>query len=200
MIIITGIFHTAEEWSSNNGYNLDKEGELATVRTHGQYFYFTIITLSTVGYGDIYPTTAIGQVVVLVAIMITIGYFAMKFSDIKDWLGGIYNSVRYARKKLTPAARVVISGHLSGENISDFLNDLLNKDRNNSFLDVILLGEEPPNRELRKSFNKYWNVRYCIGSLLESKQFKSIFGDNDTGRSKDSLVLLVDRSNPNILD
>lgn len=109
-MLIAGIFHTAEEWSTNNNYNIDKDGELTTVRTHDDYVYFTIVTLSTVGYGEICPKTVIGQVIVLIAIVITIGYFAMKFSDIKDWLSGIYNSVRYARKKLTPAARVVITG------------------------------------------------------------------------------------------
>lgn len=60
IILIAGIFHTAEEWSTNHSYNLDKDGELAMVRSHADYFYFTIITLSTVGYGDIYPSTAIG--------------------------------------------------------------------------------------------------------------------------------------------
>lgn len=110
IVLIAGLFHTAEEWSTNHNYNIDKDGELATVRTHDDYFYFTVVTLSTVGYGDISPSTVIGQVVVLTAIIITIGYFAMRFSEIKDWMSGIYNSLRYARKKLTPASRVVITG------------------------------------------------------------------------------------------
>lgn len=186
------MFHTAEEWYTNHNQNIDKNGEVVSVRTHDEYFYFTVVTLSTVGYGDISPSTPLGQLIVMIAIIVTIGYFATRFSNIKDWLVRIYASARFARKKLTPSVRVVVSGQLTPQNLGEFLADFLHEDRCNQHLDVVVVGEEAPDRQLRKKFDKYWNVRYCMGSLLNDTHILTLFGKE--GKRSDSLVLIADRT------
>lgn len=39
-------------------------------------YYFTIVTIATVGYGDLHPTTDIGKIGVTVIIMLGIGLFS----------------------------------------------------------------------------------------------------------------------------
>lgn len=57
LCMIAGLFHTAEEWESGSGSHLDVDGALTNIRNYREYFYFATITLSTVGYGDISPST-----------------------------------------------------------------------------------------------------------------------------------------------
>lgn len=44
--------------------------ELSMENVYGDYIWLTVITLMTVGYGDMYPTTPLGR---FVAILISIG-------------------------------------------------------------------------------------------------------------------------------
>ena len=53
---------------------------------------------------------------------------------------------------------------------------------------------------MRKAFGRYWNVRYCIGSIFEAANMKKIFGKSDRGRSCDSLVLLLDKNDGNVIE
>src|SRR4030042_1446805 len=48
--------------------------------------YFTIVTMSTVGYGDILPTTAAGKIFALFIIIIGIGTFLTLLTSVAQWL------------------------------------------------------------------------------------------------------------------
>lgn len=61
-LIITGgtaFFHAVEGWSWLDSY------------------FFTVVTLSTVGYGNLVPATALGKIGTTVFIMIGLGIFAV---------------------------------------------------------------------------------------------------------------------------
>jgi hypothetical protein len=49
-------------------------------------FYFTIVTIATVGYGDIHPVTAGGKVFSIFLIIIGIGTFLTLLTNIVQWL------------------------------------------------------------------------------------------------------------------
>jgi len=55
----TAFFHYVEGWSWLDSY------------------FFTVITLSTVGYGNLVPVTAIGMIGTTILIMIGLGIFAV---------------------------------------------------------------------------------------------------------------------------
>lgn len=54
----TIFFHLNEGWSWLDSY------------------YFTIVTVATVGYGDLHPTTDVGKIAVTIVIMLGIGLFS----------------------------------------------------------------------------------------------------------------------------
>jgi voltage-gated potassium channel len=48
--------------------------------------YFTVVTIATVGYGDISPTTAGGKILAIFVIIIGIGTFVTLLTSIAQWL------------------------------------------------------------------------------------------------------------------
>jgi voltage-gated potassium channel len=52
----------------------------------GDAFYFTVTTISTVGYGDIYPTTIAGKALAIVLIIIGVAAFTGVVVDGSGWL------------------------------------------------------------------------------------------------------------------
>lgn len=58
IIISTVFFHLTEKWNWIDSY------------------YFTIVTVATVGYGDIHPTTDIGKIGATIVIIMGIGLFS----------------------------------------------------------------------------------------------------------------------------
>jgi voltage-gated potassium channel Kch len=57
VIVGTVVFHLLEKWSWVDS------------------FYFTIITLATVGYGDLTPTTPVGKIVTVIFVIVGVGIF-----------------------------------------------------------------------------------------------------------------------------
>ncbi len=53
----TVVFHQLEKWSWIDS------------------FYFTIITLATIGYGDLVPTTPVGKLVTVIFVIVGVGIF-----------------------------------------------------------------------------------------------------------------------------
>jgi voltage-gated potassium channel len=52
----------------------------------GDAFYFTVVTIATVGYGDIYPTTTAGKVLAIVLIIVGVAAFTGVIVDGSGWL------------------------------------------------------------------------------------------------------------------
>jgi voltage-gated potassium channel Kch len=57
VIVGTVVFHLLEKW------------------TWIDSFYFTVITLATVGYGDLTPTTPVGKLVAVIFVIVGVGIF-----------------------------------------------------------------------------------------------------------------------------
>ncbi len=90
--------------------------------------YFTITTLSTVGYGDIYPVTSIARIFDIILIVVGLGVF---FSTITVLAGGFMNDSINA-----------LTGRISGVE-----KKLLNRH-------IILIGYGPTNEKLAINLKK----------------------------------------------
>ena len=78
LCLVAGLIQTAEEWTAESGIHESSEGEITNIRNYGEYLYFATITLSTVGYGDISPSTYFGRVVILTLILTCVPIFVAK--------------------------------------------------------------------------------------------------------------------------
>ncbi|MGL5084511.1 MAG: potassium channel family protein [Clostridium sp.] len=75
-------------------YFFEKNGE--TTSTYGDALWLSLVTLTTVGYGDISPKTTAGRVVAITLMLTGIGFLSMLTSTISSYL----ISMRDHREKL----------------------------------------------------------------------------------------------------
>ena len=65
-------------------YFFEKSGE--TISTYGDALWLSLVTLTTVGYGDISPKTTAGRVVAIILMLTGIGFLSMLTSTISSYL------------------------------------------------------------------------------------------------------------------
>lgn len=78
----TVFFHLIEGWSWIDSY------------------FFTVVTLSTVGYGNLVPVTAIGKIATTVLIFVGIGVFALAIQQYAQyWVHRREEAMKHTRKR-----------------------------------------------------------------------------------------------------
>ncbi|XP_078494254.1 calcium-activated potassium channel subunit alpha-1-like isoform X4 [Ciona intestinalis] len=156
--------------------------------TYWESVYLLMVTMSTVGYGDIAAKTTLGRFFMIFFIFGGLAMFASYVPEIIELIGtrkkygGAYTSVS-GRK------HIVVCGHITLESVSYFLKDFLHKDRDDVNIEVLFLHSIPPNLELEALFKRHFTqVEFFEGSVLNS---------NDLSRVKmegaDSCVILANK-------
>ncbi|XP_058882358.1 calcium-activated potassium channel subunit alpha-1 isoform X10 [Acipenser ruthenus] len=128
--------------------------------------YLLMVTMSTVGYGDVYAKTTLGRLFMVFFILGGLAMFARYVPEIAALIlnrkkyGGIYNSTR-GRK------HIVVCGHITLESVSNFLKDFLHKDRDDVNVEIVFLHNISPNLELEALFKRHFTqVEFYQGSVL----------------------------------
>lgn len=136
-----------------------------------EYAYFTIVTLSTVGYGDISATTDIGRAFMTFFIIAGIAFFAFALPSLVDIAIDFYHRTQWRKFDMTRVPRhILVCGHITHVTVSDFLKDFLHKDRGDRKTHVLLMHTARPDTNLRKILHLYYTrVQYTIGSALNAK-------------------------------
>uniref|UniRef100_A0A8C2E058 Calcium-activated potassium channel subunit alpha-1 n=1 Tax=Cyprinus carpio TaxID=7962 RepID=A0A8C2E058_CYPCA len=128
--------------------------------------YLLMVTMSTVGYGDVCAKTTLGRLFMVFFILGGLAMFARYVPEIAALIlnrkkyGGSYNSTR-GRK------HIVVCGHITLESVSNFLKDFLHKDRDDVNVEIVFLHNISPNLELEALFKRHFTqVEFYQGSVL----------------------------------
>ncbi|XP_050567996.1 calcium-activated potassium channel subunit alpha-1 isoform X10 [Cygnus atratus] len=134
--------------------------------TYWECVYLLMVTMSTVGYGDVYAKTTLGRLFMVFFILGGLAMFARYVPEIAALIlnrkkyGGIFNSTR-GRK------HIVVCGHITLESVSNFLKDFLHKDRDDVNVEIVFLHNISPNLELEALFKRHFTqVEFYQGSVL----------------------------------
>eukprot|EP00002_Diphylleia_rotans_P028482 TRINITY_DN5751_c0_g1_i2.p1 TRINITY_DN5751_c0_g1~~TRINITY_DN5751_c0_g1_i2.p1 ORF type:complete len:842 (-),score=118.39 TRINITY_DN5751_c0_g1_i2:386-2911(-) len=99
--------------------------------------YFMVITLATVGYGDVSPRTLPGKYFISMMIIMSVVYVPVQASQIYEIFSRISNSLtKYNGAK---DGFVLLTGELSLHRIKSFLRELFHQDHGKQYLDVVIL-------------------------------------------------------------
>ncbi|XP_068249479.1 calcium-activated potassium channel slowpoke isoform X40 [Palaemon carinicauda] len=155
-----GIIHLLE----NSGDPLDFTN--AQPLSYWTCVYFLIVTMSTVGYGDVYCHTVFGRTFLVFFLLVGLAIFASCIPEIID-LVGTRSKYGGTLKNERGRRHIVVCGHITYESVSHFLKDFLHEDREDVDVEVVFLHRKPPDLELEGLFKRHFTtVEFFQGSIM----------------------------------
>ncbi|XP_076172049.1 calcium-activated potassium channel slo isoform X33 [Ptiloglossa arizonensis] len=128
--------------------------------------YFLIVTMSTVGYGDVYCHTILGRTFLVFFLLVGLAIFASSIPEIIELVGSRSKySGEYKREH--GKRHIVVCGHITYESVSHFLKDFLHEDREDVDVEVVFLHRKPPDLELEGLFKRHFTtVEFFQGTIM----------------------------------
>jgi len=124
--------------------------------------------VSDAGYGDIFCTTILGKISIMLFILVGLAMFAACIPEIIDLIG---TRNKYSGHYLKEPARrhIVVCGHITYESVLHFLKDFLHEDREDVDVEVVFLHRSEPDLEFEGLLKRqHTRVKYFQGSLMNA--------------------------------
>ncbi|KAL7018335.1 hypothetical protein ACKWTF_010719 [Chironomus riparius] len=136
--------------------------------------YFLIVTMSTVGYGDVFCETVLGRTFLVFFLLVGLAVFASWIPEITELAaqrskyGGKYN--KDVRKR-----HIVVCGHITYESVSHFLKDFLHEDREDVDVEVVFLHRKEPDLTLEGLLKKHFTtVAFFQGTMMNAVDLERV--------------------------
>ncbi|KAG2437227.1 hypothetical protein HXX76_005890 [Chlamydomonas incerta] len=160
-------------------YELELNSEPVQLHTA---VYWACVTIATIGYGDYAPTTAIGQLIFPVIILIIILVLPQKISNLSEVMQSFTRYMRASFSSRGFGQHVVLTGHVTYVSAQTFISEFFHPDRGYQDLDIIMLRPCDPEPQLVITMNNVqWErrVKYLHGSPFRAEDLARA----DTGRA-----------------
>ncbi|NXL32673.1 KCNU1 protein, partial [Glaucidium brasilianum] len=136
--------------------------------------YLVMMTMSTVGYGDVVVQTTLGQTF---NIFFIIGGLVLFANFIPEVVEIVQSSKNYKSSYEVVSGKnyIVVCGNITLESVTTFLRDFLLQDRGSVCTEILFLGESLPSLELEAVFKCYSAyTTFFYGSALNSGDLKRV--------------------------
>lgn len=156
--------------------------EKSALKFH-DYLYFVVVTLATVGFGDVYPQTELGRIC---AITIILTFLAIIPAQVEQLARQFGLSSKFARismqqSKSKSSELVVILGNPQVDGYKSFLQELYHPDHGGLDIQTVIMNSSSPSDEVSAllKLNKLKNnIQYLEGNPLNANDLKRALVEN----------------------
>lgn len=146
-----------------------------------EMIYFMIVSMVTVGYGDIFPFTNYGRALIILTIAVMLGLLPIQLQALVkvQSLTSKYARVQYKSKK--DSKHIIVLGNAPPDDIKMFLNECYHQDHGQSDIIVIIMRNSAPSKELVDILNTHsGRAIYLEGNPLDRNDLKRAVADQAT--------------------
>ena len=164
------------------------------------FLYFTVVTISTVGYGDIYPVSEEGRFVIICLIIFAAFLIPKETGELLTLLENTSIYSREIYNSNSDITHIVICGNLSVDGLKSFCEELFHIDHGKGEKNVVIIDPKMPSQEMKLFLHtgKFEvNLRYLQGDPMLDKDLDRA----DIVNAK-TTVILTDKytTKPNSID
>ncbi|KFR13102.1 Calcium-activated potassium channel subunit alpha-1, partial [Opisthocomus hoazin] len=136
--------------------------------------YLVMMTMSTVGYGDVVVQTALGRTFIIFFIIGGLVLFANFIPEVVEIVES-HKSYKSSYEVVSGKNFIVVCGNITLESVTMFLRDFLLQDKGNVCTEILFLGESLPSLELEAVFKCYSAyTTFFYGSALNSEDLRRV--------------------------
>lgn len=163
-------------------YNMSCDGKCNL--SFFESMYFLIVTITTIGYGDISPTTKESKIIIIFIIAIGVAVFA-SFGPamVEMFKKSPPYMLEYDDSK---SSHVVVCGYINTSTVSNFMRDFLHPENEDHETTAVFLNTIPPPEELQNLMHRnFYRCQYYQGSPLRASDLTRV----KLGTAKACLVI-----------
>ena len=176
IFIISGLMQIVERTEIDNliktQINPLTQLELKLSKHFHHYLYYTIVTLSTVGYGDIWPHTFLGKIIFIILDFMILAVVPHLINDLIVLIlsQSVYARNYYRAKEEIP--HILLVGNISTESLKSFCQEFFHPDHGSQYRHAVILNQRNPPRDMEAFLQKQEiksNVFYLQGDVFNEK-------------------------------
>ncbi|RHY31355.1 hypothetical protein DYB32_004918 [Aphanomyces invadans] len=168
IFVAAGIFHALEDYPER-----DRQ-----LQFHNSLYYI-LVTLSTIGYGDIVPTRTLTEFFVMGLIIVVVTTVPAQISRLHD-LHVSMKAYDGAYTSRPGRGHVIVCGHVVHDSFADFLAEFYHPSRGVINFDVVVLSPDPPSSAMTRMLS---NVVYANKTTFLKGVMWSLVHDVDRKRT-----------------
>jgi hypothetical protein len=161
-------------------------------------FYYMVITMATVGYGDIYPETSWMRLVIGIFVIISIITITKQTSELNDLIK-LNSEYQVAYKQTKGHKHCVLSGFFTKTSLIKFLNEFYHIDHkdNSDNTKIVIIQSDYPDKEIQSimmnpKFEE--NLHYLIGDIFSEYTLQMAHVQTASG-----IFLISDQNHPDAM-
>jgi len=135
--------------------------------------YFLLVTVSTIGYGDLKPDSNYSKVVVIILIAVGLAVFAAFGPAMIEMLKkSPPYTLDYDDSK---SSHVVVCGYINTSTVSNFMRDFLHPENEDHETTAVFLNTIPPPEDLQNLMHRnFYRCQYYQGSPLRANDLSRV--------------------------
>ena len=139
------------------------------------YIYFSLISLTTVGYGEIIPDTTLARSMIVLMVIIILVVVPEQTNEIINLSNAqnIYERRKYISSPDIPY--VVILGDIDLITLKNFCEEYFHADHGERYRHIIILMNKPPNRNIELFLNRKNNSKFIIYLQGDPMNYENLF-------------------------
>lgn len=140
-----------------------------------EILYFTVVTIATVGYGDIYPITEIGRVLCMALVVFNFYLIPKQTNELIKYMSmsSVYSREVYKANVEIP--HLVICGNVFVDSLKNFCQELFHDDHGLQDRNAVIIQQQLPSQEMKiflHSGSYELSLKYLQGNPILEKDIE----------------------------
>ena len=131
-------------------------------KDYHHYVYFIIVSITTVGFGEIMPNTILGKFLIVLLVIVILVVIPEQTNELINLSNAQTIYERRAYKASNDIFHIVLMGEIDLDSLKSFCDEYFHRDHGNQYRHAVILRNEPPSKEMELFLNEKVNSQFLI--------------------------------------